>query len=240
MRRSCQSTPFPWTVDALRFKGKGKGKSKHHKEKGKANREKGAHSKSPDPKEMECYFCCKTGHKKSDCLRRKADLEKVKAEGRPACFLKLSMRFMKSATRLLRLGTRCALPAGRRASRYIWVLSAASMRNKHFPKGIMLDSDAAVSVCPVDYLSELASSRAGASSCGRPTDPQSGTTPAGDLDVRVIFLYSVVVISPCRVDNVYWLFGLEGLGRAKRDLVVDRVCGLVEFELEHQQVRRPE
>ena len=29
---------------------------------------------------------------------------------------------------------------------YIWVLSAASMRNKHYPKGIMLDFGAAVSV----------------------------------------------------------------------------------------------
>ena len=43
-----------------------------------------------------------------------------------------------------------------------------------------------------------------------------------------------------QVDNVYWLFGLEGLGRAKRDLVADRVCGLEEIELDHQQVRRPE
>ena len=41
------------------------------------------------------------------------------------------------------------------------------------------------------------------------------------------------------VDNVYWLFGLEGLGKVKRDLVADRVCGLEEIELDHQQVRRP-
>ena len=37
---------------------------------------------------------------------------------------------------------------------YIWVLSAASVRNKHYPKGIMRDSGAAVSVCPVDYFPE--------------------------------------------------------------------------------------
>ena len=43
-----------------------------------------------------------------------------------------------------------------------------------------------------------------------------------------------------RVDNVHWLFGLEVLGKAKRDLVADRVCGLEETELDHQQVRRPE
>ena len=39
-----------------------------------------------------------------------------------------------------------------------------------------------------------------------------------------------------RVDNVNWLFGLEGAGH----LVADRVCGLEEIELERQQVRRPE
>ena len=43
-----------------------------------------------------------------------------------------------------------------------------------------------------------------------------------------------------RANNVYRLFGLEGLGKVKRDLVADRVCGLEEIELDHQQVRRPE
>ena len=43
-----------------------------------------------------------------------------------------------------------------------------------------------------------------------------------------------------RVDNVYWLFGLEGSGRVKPELVADRVCGLEEIELERQQVQRPE
>ena len=43
-----------------------------------------------------------------------------------------------------------------------------------------------------------------------------------------------------RVDNVYWLFGLVGLGENKRDLVVDRICGLEEIELEQQQVRKLE
>ena len=42
------------------------------------------------------------------------------------------------------------------------------------------------------------------------------------------------------VGNVKWLFGLQGLDRAKRDLVADRVCGLEEIELDHQQVWRPE
>ena len=36
---------------------------------------------------MECYYCGKKGHKKSDCLRREADSEKAKAEGRPAVLL---------------------------------------------------------------------------------------------------------------------------------------------------------
>ena len=75
---------MPMEVDRLRFKGKGKGKSKDHKEKGKPNQVKGAHGKSSDTKEMECYYCGKKGHKKSECLRRKSDLEKAKSEGRPA------------------------------------------------------------------------------------------------------------------------------------------------------------
>ena len=37
---------------------------------------------------------------------------------------------------------------------YIWVLSAASVVNKCYMKGIMLDSGAAVNVCPVDYFPE--------------------------------------------------------------------------------------
>ena len=36
----------------------------------------------------------------------------------------------------------------------MWILSAASMRNEHYPKGIMLDSGAAMSVCPVDHFRE--------------------------------------------------------------------------------------
>ena len=86
-----------------RFKGKGKGKSKDHKEKGKPNQRKGAHGKSSDTKEMECYYCGKKGHKKSDAydvsqtLRRrnlKVDLHY------------LSTRFMKLVTLLpLRLWT---------------------------------------------------------------------------------------------------------------------------------------
>ena len=42
-----------------------------------------------------------------------------------------------------------------------------------------------------------------------------------------------------RVDNVYWLFGLEGLDKGRCHLVTDRICGLEEIGLEQQQVRRP-
>ena len=52
--------PVPMEVDSLRFQGKGKGKSKDHKEKGKPNQGKGAYGKSPDAKEMECYYCGKS------------------------------------------------------------------------------------------------------------------------------------------------------------------------------------
>ena len=110
--------PVPMEVDSLRFKGKGKGKSKDHKEKGKPNQEKGAHGKSPDTKEMECYYCGKKGHKKSECLRRKSDLEKAKSEGRPAVPPQsVHTRFMKLATlHPLRQWTMHDLFVGRLAS----------------------------------------------------------------------------------------------------------------------------
>ena len=76
--------PVPKDVDALRFKGKGNRETKGHKEKGKANKEKGTRSKSPDPKDVECYYCGNKSHKKSDCAQRKADLEKAKSKGRLA------------------------------------------------------------------------------------------------------------------------------------------------------------
>ena len=88
--------PVPMDVDVLRFKGKGKGKTKDHKEKG------GTRSKSPDPKDVECFYCGKKGHKKSDCVQRKADLVVLR------CLLKVSTRFMKSATLLLELGRRAS------------------------------------------------------------------------------------------------------------------------------------
>ena len=37
---------------------------------------------------------------------------------------------------------------------FFWVLSAASVGNKRYMKGIMLDSGAAVNVCPVDHFPE--------------------------------------------------------------------------------------
>ena len=43
-----------------------------------------------------------------------------------------------------------------------------------------------------------------------------------------------IFIQVDRLDNDKWLFGLEGLGNDKRDLVVDRTCGLEEIEFEQQ------
>ena len=40
-----------------------------------------------------------------------------------------------------------------------------------------------------------------------------------------------------RVNDVYWILGLEGLDRDRYDLVTDRVCSLEEIELEQPQVR---
>ena len=38
-----------------------------------------------------------------------------------------------------------------------------------------------------------------------------------------------------RVDSVCWLFDLEGLDKYRCDLVMDRICGLEEIELEQHR-----
>ena len=113
---------------------------------------------------MECYYCDKKGHKKSDCAQRNADLEKAKSKGRPAVFPQAvhavhEVGYSSASTgdEVHSAGGSAGISVIRTAPgevAYIWVLSAASMRNKHYPKGIMLDSNAAMSVCPVDYFPE--------------------------------------------------------------------------------------
>ena len=161
---------------------------------------------------------------------------------------------------------------------YIWVLSAASKRNKHYPNGIMLDSGAAMSVCPVDYFPECGiqpSKRIELQAAdGSPVEHYGSKDVfymVGNEAMKVRFevtsveapILSVAALenagwrlghhNDClvfrrgdlslqvdRVDNVYWFFGLEVLGRVKPALVADRVCGLEEIELEREQMRRPE
>ena len=153
-----------------------------------------------------------------------------------------------------------------------------SMRNKHYPNGIMLDSGAAMSVCPVDYFQECGiqpSKRIELQATDGSSVEHYGSKDVfyvvGNEAMKVRFEVTSVqapVLSlaaledagwrlghhnDClvlrrgdlslqvdRVDNVYWFFGLEVLGRVKSALVADRVCGLEEIELERQQVRRPE
>ena len=57
---------------------------------------------------------------------------------------------------------------------------------------------------------------------------------------RLVLRRGYLSLQVDRVDKVCWLFGLEGLGRVKPDLVADHVCGLEEIELGRPQVRRPE
>ena len=153
--------PVPMDVEALRFKGKGKGKTKDHKEKGKANREKGAHSKSPNPKDVGCYCFGKKGHKKSDCAQRKADLEKAKSKGRPtvppqavhaAHEVGCSSASTGDEVHSARLSGISVIRTAPGEVAYVWVLSAASMRSEHYPNGIMLDPGAAMSVSSCGLL----------------------------------------------------------------------------------------
>ena len=101
------------------------------------------------------------GHKKSDSAQRKADLEKAKSKGRLAvppqavhAVHEVGHSSASTGDEVHSAGGSAGISVTRTAPgevAYIWVLSAASMRNKHYPKGIMLDSGAAMSVCPVDY-----------------------------------------------------------------------------------------
>ena len=109
--------PVPMDVDALRFKGKGKGKTKDHKEKGKANKERGIHSKSADPKMWSVTTEARRVTRSPTACSARQISRRRSLRVVLRCLLKLSTRFMKSATLPLQLGTRCALPAGPRASR---------------------------------------------------------------------------------------------------------------------------
>ena len=243
--------PVPMDVDALRFKGKGKGKTKDHKEKGKANKEKRAHSKSPDPKDVECYYCGKKVHKKSDCAQRTADLEKAKSKGRPAvppqavhavhevgCSSSSTGGEVRSASGSAGISVVRTAPD---EVSYIWVLSAASMRKaadgspvEHYgSKDVfsMVNNEAK------KVRFEVTSVKAPILSLAALEDAGWRLGHQGD---RLVLRRGDLSLQVDRVDNVYWLFGLEGLGRVKPDPVADRVCGVEEIELERQQVRRPE
>ena len=100
------------------------------------------------------------------CGAIKADLEKAKVEGRPAVPPRPvhAVAYEDGHPSSSSIGDEARSSGGTpRISvinnapsevAYVWVLSAASMRTKHYPKGIMLDSGAAVSVCPSDYFPE--------------------------------------------------------------------------------------
>ena len=204
--------PVPMDVDALHFKGKGKGKTKDHKEKGKANKEKGAHSKSLDPQDVECNYCEK-GHKKSvrsakQILRRRRVVLR--------CLLKLSTRFRKSACRRIELQAADGSPVEHYGSKDVFYMVGNEAMKVRFE----------VTSVKAPILSLAALEDAG--------------WRLGHQNDRLVLRRGDLSLQVDRVDNVYWLFGLEGLGRVNPDLVADRVCGLEEIELERQQVRRPE
>ena len=97
-------------------------------------------------------------------MQRKADLEKAKSKGRPAvppqavhAVHEVGYSSYSAGDEVRSAGGSAGISVIRTAPgevAYICVLSAASMRNKHYPKGIILDSGAAMSVCSVDYFPE--------------------------------------------------------------------------------------
>ena len=220
----------------------------------------------------------------SDCAQRKADLEKAKSKGRPAVPPQAVHAVHEVGYSSASTGDEAHSASGSAGISvirtapgevaYIWVLSAASMRNKHYPNGIMLDSGAAMSVCPVDYFpergiqpsrrielqpadgspvehygskdvfymvgNEAMKVRFEVTSVKAPILSLAALEDAGcrlgHQNDRLVLRRGDLSLQVDRVDNVYWLFGLKGLGKANPDLLAD----LEEIELERQQVRRPE
>ena len=206
----------------------------------------------------------------SDCAQRKADLEKTKSKGRPAvppqavhAVHVVGYSSASSGDEVHSADGSAGISVIRTAPgevACIWVLSAASMRNKHYPKGIMLDSGAAMSFCLVDYFPECGirpSRRIELQAADGSPDEHYGSKDVfymvgkeamkvrfevtsvkapilslatledagwrlGHRDDRLVLRRGDLPLQVDRVDNVDWLFGLEGLGR---------VCGLEEIEL---------
>ena len=146
----------PMEVDALR-KGKGKGKD-NDKGKGKGKWQQGEKGKGKykGKKEVECFYCGRLGHKKTDCRKRQVDLAKAKAEGRP---------HTAGAGRIHELaedgqGQVVTQVAGLMAEDrvYLWVLGDDPWtRVKDVPLHglVLLDSGAAVNACPKNFGSKF-------------------------------------------------------------------------------------
>ncbi len=82
--KAAVSRPSPMEIDAI-YKGKGKNKGgtgDKAKGKGDKGKEKGKENSVPHDPNIVCYYCSGKGHRKIDCRKRLADLEKAKREGR--------------------------------------------------------------------------------------------------------------------------------------------------------------
>ena len=107
--------PVPMDVDALRFKGKGKGSPRITRRRARRTRRR---APTASPRTLRMWsVTSKKGHKKSDCVQRKADLEKAKSECRPAVPPQAVHAVHEVGLSSSSAESECALPAGRRASR---------------------------------------------------------------------------------------------------------------------------
>ena len=261
------ANPVPMEVDALRMKGKGKRKYKDLSEEDEANKESGNESKSSDLNDVECYYCGKKDRKNSDGPQYKVDLDKAKCR---SCFNDMLLdildgRFMRDTQKGIQSWESdirnsrdfCA------ASMSNWHYlegnlpdSGAAMR-LCFEYGIQLgrhlESQGVYGYSVEHYGSRDVFYKVGDEmmkihfeviSVKGPIVSLAALEDAGwQLGHQGNFMglrRGDLLLRVDRVDNVYWIFGLEGLDKDRYDLVADHICGLEEIGLEQLQVRRPE
>ena len=149
--RDTPTGPVPMDIGAVhKGKGKGKGKKGKGKSKGKGSNKKKDPATNPDAKVV-CYHCHRKGHRKKDCrvLERERDKDK---------------KGVNAVEQALGLTPGVAGASSVTPSRVSmielddWVLAVSFDEHEEVVgsvKRVMVDSGAAVSVCPFGYAPEI-------------------------------------------------------------------------------------
>jgi hypothetical protein len=147
--------------DAI-YKGKGKskgGKGDKSKGKGVKGKDKGRENTVPHDPNVVCYYCSGEGHRKIDCRKRLADLEKAKREGRPVHALEDAEPAAVVNVNELTF----VAPQHRPEMLFLYGLDQVTVNlqeNKTigalrlYDGLVMLDSGAAMNACPYDFVGQ--------------------------------------------------------------------------------------